>query len=61
MTDPKNPIPGLRSLLEDTLGLKLDDELKQRLERKLGTTIDDDPGRWAEVKRSLAVQAGEDP
>jgi hypothetical protein len=61
MTEEKKPVPGLRSLLEDTLGLKIDDALRARIETTFGTTLDDDPGRWTDVKRSLAVQAGEDP
>ena len=57
----KKPVPGLRSLLEDTFGLKIDDEMRKRIESKFGTTLDDDPSRWTDVKRSLAVEAGEDP
>jgi hypothetical protein len=57
----KKPVPGLRSLLEDTFGLKIDDEMRKRIESKFATTLDDDPSRWTDVKRSLAVEAGEDP
>lgn len=61
MTEPKKPIPGLKSLLENVLGLEVDDALKARLEKSFGTTYDDDPSRWTDIKRTLAVQAGEDP
>ena len=60
MTD-KKPVPGLRSLLEDTFGLTIDDDMRKRIESTFGTTLDDDPSRWTDVKRALAVQAGEDP
>lgn len=61
MTEPKPPVPGLKSLLESVLGVTVDDEMKRRIETKFGTTYDDDPSRWTDVKRSLAVEAGEDP
>ena len=61
MSEPKPPVPGLRSLIENVFGIQVDDEMKQRLETKLGTTFDDDPSRWADVKRTLAVQSGADP
>jgi hypothetical protein len=57
----KEPVPGLRSLLEDTFGLKIDDAMRKRIEAGFGTTLDDDPSRWDDVKRTLAIQAGEDP
>jgi hypothetical protein len=57
---PKDTPPGLRSFLEQGLGLKLDPELIGRLEKGLGTKIDDDPDRWRDVERNLAAMAGED-
>jgi len=57
----KKPVPGLRSLLEDTFGLKIDDAMRKRIEEGFGTTLDDDPSRWDDVKRTLAIQSGEDP
>ena len=38
MSEPKPPVPGLRSLIENVFGVQVDDEMKQRLERNLGTT-----------------------
>jgi hypothetical protein len=61
MTDPKPPIPGLKSLIEDVFGIQVDDAMKARIENGLGTTYDDDPSRWTDVKRTLAIRAGEDP
>ena len=60
MTEREKP-PGLRSFLEKTLGLDLDPELIGRLEKGFGTKIDDEPGRWDDVKKKLAADAGEDP
>ena len=57
----KKPVPGLRSLLEDTFGLKIDDAMRKRIEDGFGTTLDDDPSRWDDVKRTLAIRSGEDP
>jgi hypothetical protein len=57
----KKPVPGLRSLIEDTFGIKIDDDMRKRIEAGFGTTLDDDPSRWTDVKRTLAVEAGEDP
>jgi hypothetical protein len=61
MPDEKPQVPGLKTLLEDVLGLQLDDEQKRRIAESFGTTYDDDPSRWTDVKRSLAIRAGEDP
>lgn len=59
MTTPEKP-PGLRTFLEQNIGLTLDPELTARIEKGLGTTVDE-PGRWAEVERHLSAMSGEDP
>jgi hypothetical protein len=61
MSEPRKPVPGLRSLIEDAFGLTVDDEMRKRIEARFGTTLDDDPSRWIDVKRALAVASGEDP
>jgi hypothetical protein len=61
MPEPKPQVPGLKSLLENVFGLQVDDEMKARLEKSFGTTYDDDPSRWTDIKRTLVVGAGEDP
>ena len=63
MTDPKEKpqIPGLKTLLEGVFGIQVDDAMKARLEKGLGTTYDDDPSRWTDIKKKLATDAGEDP
>ena len=61
MTEPKPAVPGLKTLLEDVFGIHVDDAMKARIERGLGTTYDDDPSRWTDIKRNLAVRAGEGP
>ena len=53
--------PGLRTFIEQNLGITLDAELVGRLEEGLGTMIDDDPARWRDVERNLAAAAGDDP
>jgi hypothetical protein len=63
MTDPKSKpgVPGLKTLLEDIFGIRVDDALKARIEAGFGTTYDDDPSRWTDIKRNLAARSGEDP
>ena len=53
--------PGLRTFIEQNLGITLGAELVGRLEEGLGTMIDDDPARWRDVERNLAAAAGDDP
>jgi hypothetical protein len=35
--------------------------MRRRIEARFGTTLDDDPSRWIDVKRAMAVESGEDP